>query len=80
MKGNRKKFNALKTLLYQRGIDRQYIAQPIGRGNTYLGQRLKGEKPFELTDVYKICNYLKIPLEQIPEYFPEKDQPQAKAG
>ena len=75
MRGNRKKFNALKTLLYQREIDRQYIAQLIGRGNTYLGKRLNGEKSFQLTEVYQICNYLKIPLERIPEYFPEKDQP-----
>ena len=49
-------------------------AQALGRTGEYVYKRLRGVKPWDLSDVYKLLRYLEIPPEKFPEYFPENGE------
>ncbi len=71
-------FKELRKLMYADGIDQEYIANRIGRCCTYVSKRMRGTAPWDMFDVYSLCELLEIPLDQISVYFPKSDmQPSA---
>ncbi len=55
-------------------------AQALGRTGEYVYKRLRGVKPWDLSDVYILLRYLEIPPEQIYEFFPENGIESGKTG
>lgn len=67
----RKLYKNLRCKMTMEDIDQKYLAKLIERSCSYVGERMRGLKPFDLDDVYRICNLLKIEPQEIAEYFPE---------
>lgn len=64
------KYKRLKVELGANDIDQRTLCKEIGRSPTYLSVRLRGKAPFNMDDVYAICDYLHIQYGEIPVYFP----------
>lgn len=47
------------------GLNQKEIAQAIGRHAAVLTRSLKGERRFDLDDVVKLANTLKVPLDEV---------------
>lgn len=67
-------FKKLKTVMYANDIDQKMLSGVIGKSQTYVTRRITGRAPFDMDEVYTICDYLQIPYEKIPEYFPKGGQ------
>lgn len=63
-------FWKLKTLLFEKEITQHEICKKIKKSKTYLTDRMMARRPFELDVVYQICDFLDIPYNEIPSYFP----------
>ena len=63
-----------KQLLYAalkaNGIRQQDLCRMLERSTVYVADRMKVRKPWELDEVYAMCELLEIPLDRIPEFFP----------
>ena len=63
-----------KQLLYgalkASGIRIQDLCRMLGRSTVYVADRMKVRRPWELDEVYAMCELLEIPLDKIPEFFP----------
>lgn len=68
-----KPFKKLRMLMYAEGIDQAYIAECLGRGTSYVSMRLSGIAPWDMEEVYCLCDIFDIPHDQIAEYFPRED-------
>ena len=68
-------FKKLKTDMYANDVDQKTLCKVIKKSQTYLTHRMTGKMPFDMDDVYKICDYFDIPYEQIPNYFPKNGTP-----
>lgn len=64
------RYKKLRTVMYANEINQKTLGKEIGRSATYMSQRITGKVPFDMDDVYSICNYLKLPIAEISEYFP----------
>lgn len=60
----------LKKHLYGKEIEQKDLCKVLGRSQTYITQRITGRQPFNMDDVYQICDIAEIPYGNIPEYFP----------
>lgn len=67
-------FKKLKTVMYANDIDQKMLCKVIGRSQTYMTYRMTGRAPFDLHDVYAICDFIRIPYDKISEYFPKGGQ------
>lgn len=74
-----RKFKALKDLMYEQEVTQEMIAKKIGRSQSYVISRMIARQPFEMDEVYTICDYLGIPYTEIPRYFPRGGVGQLKA-
>jgi hypothetical protein len=68
-----KPFCELRCEFVRHGYLQRDIAQKINCCQTLLSQKLMGDKPFSLPEVYILCDTLGIPEENIPMYFPRKE-------
>ncbi len=66
-------FKELRKLMYAEGIDQKYLARCLGRGATYVSMRMRGVAPWDMFDVYRLCELFELPAEQISFYFPKSD-------
>lgn len=66
-------FKELRKLMYAEGIDQEYIAGRLERGTSYVSKRMRGVAPWNMADVYCLCDMFAIPYEQITLYFPKED-------
>lgn len=73
-----KPYKMLRQLMYGEGINQEALADYLLCGTTYVSRRMRGVAPWSLEDVYRLCDLFKIPLDQIPVYFPKEDT--CKAG
>ena len=48
------------------------LSQYMGKQPDYIRRRVRDPGNFKMTEVYRICHILDIPLAEIPTYFPEK--------
>lgn len=60
----------LKTRLFDNDMTQRYLAKELGKSPRYVSVRINGKLPWDLSDVYKICDLLKIPYAEISDYFP----------
>lgn len=57
----RRKFNALKCLMYERETTQDELAERMGRSKTYVNRRLTAKEPFDTEDIKFIATELAIP-------------------
>lgn len=60
----------LRARMMEMDVEREECVKAIRRKDTYWSDRIMERKYFDLGDIYILCDLLKIPYEQIPEYFP----------
>lgn len=51
-------------------IDSRYLARKLCRWTAYISQRMTGKAPWPLNECYAILDLLRIPHDQLAEYFP----------
>ena len=56
--------------LVTHGYRQQDLCRILDRSQTYVSDRMTVRKPWELDEVYAMCDLLEIPLDRIPEFFP----------
>ena len=60
----------LRCRMVRAGVDQMTLAGIIKRSPAYVGARINGHRPWDMNDVYRICDALRIPYEDIPVVFP----------
>ena len=65
-----KRYKKLKGIMFANDVTWEELAGRIGRSRTYASTRATGKMPFDMDDVYNICDFLNIPYEEIHIYFP----------
>lgn len=63
-------YRKLKQITFSDDITQAMLAKVIKKSEKYVSTRMTGKMPFDMAEVYAICDYLHIPYERIPEYFP----------
>lgn len=48
----------------------QEVCDLTGINRSTMSQRLSGQQPFRIDEIYALCDVLEIPYSSIPEYFP----------
>lgn len=61
---------ALRQRMYGAQITQKDIAEHLHKGVTYVSHRFLMKQPWDMEDVYGICELLEIEFYKIPEYFP----------
>ena len=62
----------LKMKLVETGITQYELCEKINRSSAYISDRMNFKHPFDVNDVYAICDALSIPYNKIHEYFPKE--------
>lgn len=80
-----KPYKELRKQMYAEGIDQKYIAKHLGKCTSYVSSRMRGLSPWDMSDVYSLCELFDIAPAQISVYFPRDDigaphQPSSKLG
>lgn len=65
-----KKFKKLQTLMFGECFTQKDLARSINKSPSYISSRMVGRQQWELEDIYKTCDLLEIPYEEICLYFP----------
>ena len=60
----------LRNRMYAMRATANYLSEKIGRSACYFSNRLNGKMPWDLADVYNLCDILRIPYDEIPKFFP----------
>ena len=63
----------LKARMVENGIDGKGLAALIGRQPDYIYRVIRGTGDLRLSELYIICDYLNIHLEDLPKFFPQKE-------
>ena len=75
----RRKFNKLKTLMYELDVTQDDLVPVIGKSSAYISLRLTARKPFNTDEIQQIAAFLGIPREEWLDYFIEPVIGPAKA-
>lgn len=68
-----KLYKKLRTKLFEEDVTYEYLAKKTGTSVSYISNRFSGKYPFSMRDAYLICDTLRIPYEEVQEYFPSKE-------
>ena len=63
----------LKVAMYQHGVTYDTLQKQFGCGTNYLSNRLQGRQPWNLEEVYQLCDLLAIPWGEAQAYFPRPE-------
>lgn len=63
-------FRKLKGKLSEHSMKQFQLAEVLELSPASVSNRMSGRNPFNIDEIYKICDVLQIPYEQIPIYFP----------
>ena len=74
------KFKKLRGRMYENQVTQEDIAKLLGRSEAYVSMRMTAKQPFDIDEVYKICEYLDVPECEIHIFFPRGGIEQKKAG
>ena len=66
-----KKYTRLKVAMIEHDIDENHLNRMLNRGHAYVSNKLNDRASWRLDDVYKICDILHIPYDEIHLYFPK---------
>lgn len=75
----RRKFNKLKTLMYELNVTQDDLVPVIDRSTAYISLRLTARRPWNTDEIQLIAAFLGIPREEWLEYFIEPGTISAKA-
>lgn len=64
----------LRGLMYVAGMSHGELADALDRSGTYVSMRMTGKMPWDMDDVYKICDIFSIKPEEISVYFPRRER------
>ena len=64
------RYKQLKTAMFSNDVTWEDLAKEIGKSKSYVSHRSTGKMPFDMNEVYKICDFINIPYEEIPRFFP----------
>lgn len=65
------KLKKLKAAFMFANINYDYLVQKLGRSKSYICDRVTGQEPWDIWEIYQLCDLLSIPYSDIPEYFPK---------
>ena len=68
-----KPYRRLRFELHERDIDQSVLAGRLGRGDSYISDRMTGKSPWSLREAFELMQIIDAPLEQIADYFPPAD-------
>ena len=63
-------FKELKCLMLREDVTQDDIKDIVGKSRSYVTSRMCGQAPWNMDEVYAICEALNINLAEIPKYFP----------
>ena len=75
----RRKFNKLKTLMYEMDVTQDDLVPVIDRSTAYISLRLTARRPWNTDEIQQIAAFLGIPREEWLDYFIEPGTISAKA-
>lgn len=75
----RRKFNKLKTLMYEMNVTQDDLVPVIDRSTAYISLRLTARRPWNTDEIQQIAAFLGIPREEWLDYFIEPGTISAKA-
>lgn len=64
------KYKRLRGAMYANSVTQEEIAKLLKRSLAYVSLRMTGKQPYDINEVYAICDYLEIPYGDIYLYFP----------
>jgi len=64
-------YSLLRGKFYQCGVDTYALMEFLDRSRDYVIDRTTGKRPWNMDEVYALCEWLDIPVEQIHLYFPK---------
>ena len=64
-------FKLLRTKLFEADINQIYLAELMGRSETYITNRMTCKYPWSQQDMYFIMDLLKITYSEMYIYFPK---------
>lgn len=64
-------FRRLKRELFERDITQQVLAAHLRKSQAYISSRITGKKPWDMNDMYDICDLLSVPYNELHELFPK---------
>lgn len=67
-------YRNLRRVMFEFDETQQDLAKITGRSQSYIGERMRGQRPYDMEDVYKICEHFNLELNDISKYFPLKGQ------
>lgn len=65
-----KQYKKLRSKLMENDIDMGYVSEALNCSRSCISQRFNVKQPWNMQEVYKLCDLLKIPYEEIHIYFP----------
>ena len=65
-----KAFKELKCLMVMQELRQEDLADITGKSRSYITSRMTGKSPWDMDDVYAICEAMDIDYADIPLYFP----------
>lgn len=68
----RKRFSKLRGALVAKSIEQDYLAEKLGRSISYVTARMCGHADWTQRDMYMLMDLLKIPYNEMHEYFPKE--------
>lgn len=66
-----KPHSMLRARMAQLGVDGKFMAKKLGMAATTYSLRMTGNTPWSVCEMYDVMHILKIPAEQMHEYFPD---------
>lgn len=69
----KRRYLKLRVALMENAMSMKDLAECIGMEQQNLCNRFNGRAPWKLIEAYKVLEALRIPLDKLPEYFPEED-------
>lgn len=64
------RLSKLRGKMSEEDINQGDLGERIQKSQTYVSDRINCKHPFDMNEVYIICDWLHIPYSEIPEYFP----------
>jgi len=68
---NTELFRELRGHLAELGMDHKYFAEKLGMCPASFSGRMTGRLQWQMNEMYAVMDTLKIPYEQLSEYFPK---------
>lgn len=69
----KRRYLKLRVALMENEMTAKELAEYIGMERANMINRFNGRAPWKLIEAYKVLEALRIPLDKLPEYFPEED-------